>query len=124
MIARIVARHFYATSNTLADVYYYHTTMGSLIKKLVEPWLLRSITATIATHNDASKFWSIKHVANDAFLNAWEKAKHHNIRIHSIMRNHRLGEIRLQNVVWMECEVDASIAKVRRSPARPWRGCR
>ena len=50
MEARVVARHLYLAGHTLADIHYYHASLRSLGQQAVEPWTLRGIAASVASH--------------------------------------------------------------------------
>ena len=52
-------------------------------------------------------------MADNGILNAWEETEDDDVRIKFHVRYHRLAIVWLQNVVWMEREVDTYITEMR-----------
>ena len=112
LIARIIAFHFDKTGHTLADIDDRNAALGRFLQNVYQPRLLWCVPASETSHDDTFQFGGIKSVFENISLNAGEKGKHHDVRIHAEMRYHRFGEVGLQDVVLQKMEIDAGFTQM------------
>ena len=111
MEAGFVTSHLYAASHTLTDIDDCYAAHRGFLEKLDEPRFLRSIAAAVTAEDDATQVRHIEEVAHHVLLDAREEREHHNIGIQCRVRNHRTRIVGFEDVVRMEVELDASVAK-------------
>ena len=106
-----VSFHFHHTSRTLRDVYDNNASFFRFLQEFDEPWLLRSITRTVCLENNRTKAWCMQDIADDVFLNAWEKSQYNNICIIQIIRLQRECRIRFVDFILFIFNVNTSCSK-------------
>ena len=112
MEACVIARHLHCSCGALTDIDDVDTPVGGFFQDIEQPWALWGVATAIRPHHDTFDLRYVEHLRHDMILYAGEEGEHHDIRICGIVRNHRLTEIGLQDMLLVIDDIDSRIRQM------------